>query len=104
MSNTTNPLKALMVTGYLEGASFLALLFIAMPLKYYWSNSEPVKYVGMAHGVLFMLYLYVLMSTASKVKLPLWAMPLGTLAAILPFGPFLFDWLLKRSFQSNQPA
>jgi len=104
MSNTTNPLKALMVTGYLEAASFLALLFIAMPLKYYWSISEPVKYVGMAHGVLFMLYLYVLMSTASKVKLPLWAMPLGTLAAILPFGPFLFDWLLKRSFRSNQLA
>ena len=104
MSTAPNPLKTLMVTGYLEGSSFLALLFIAMPMKYYWSIAEPGKYIGMAHGVLFMLYLYVLMSTASKVKLPLWAMPLGTLAAILPFGPFLFDWLLKRSVQPNQPA
>lgn len=104
MTQNTNPLKTLMITGYLEGTSFLLLLFIAMPMKYYLSISEPVKYVGMAHGVLFMMYLYVLMSTASKVKLPLWAMPLGTLAAILPFGPFLFDWMLKKQVSVEKTA
>lgn len=104
MSEKTDPLKVLMTVGYLEGASFLILLFIAMPMKYYLSISEPVQYVGMAHGILFMVYLYVLMSTAAKIKLPLWAMPAGTLAAILPFGPFVFDWALKKQFQEEKTA
>lgn len=90
-------LKPLTWTGYLEGISFLLLLGVAMPLKYLMGIYEPVKYIGMAHGVLFMLYVYVLISTASKVKLPLWAMPSGVVASLLPFGPFVFDRVLKRS-------
>ena len=90
-------IKPLTWIGYLEGTSFLLLLFIAMPLKYQMGIVEPVKYLGMAHGVLFMLYVYMLMSTAAKIKLPLWAMPSGVLASLLPFGPFVFDRVLKRS-------
>lgn len=90
-------IKPLTWVGYLEGTSFLLLLFIAMPLKYQMGIVGPVKYLGMAHGVLFMLYVYMLMSTAAKIKLPLWAMPSGVLASLLPFGPFVFDKLLKRS-------
>ena len=95
----TTKLKALTVVGYLEGASFLLLLGVAMPLRHYFDLSSPVKYIGMAHGVLFMAFLLVLLSTASKVKMPLWGMPLGVVSAILPFGPFAFDWLLKKSLR-----
>jgi len=90
-------LKSLTWTGYFEGVSFLLLLGVAMPLKYQMGIVEPVKYIGMAHGILFMAYVFVLMSTASKVKLPLWAMPSGVVASLLPFGPFVFDRVLKRS-------
>jgi integral membrane protein len=93
-------IKPLTWVGYFEGMSFLLLLGIAMPLKYQMGIVEPVKYLGMAHGVLFMLYVYMLMSTAAKIKLPLWAMPSGVLASLLPFGPFVFDRLLKRSLNS----
>lgn len=93
-------IKPLTWVGYLEGTSFLLLLFIAMPLKYQMGIVEPVKYIGMAHGVLFMAYVFVLMSTASKVKFPLWAMPSGVLASLLPFGPFVFDRVLKKSLAS----
>lgn len=92
--------KSLSWVGYLEGVSFLLLLGIAMPIKYQLGIVEPVKYIGMAHGVLFMAYVFVLMSTASKVKLPLWAMPIGVLASLLPFGPFVFDRVLKRSLNT----
>lgn len=93
-------LKSLTLVGYLEGVSFLLLLCIAMPLKYQMGMYEPVKYIGMAHGLLFMAYVFVLMSTASKMKLPLWAMPSGVIASLLPFGPFVFDRVLKRSLSS----
>lgn len=95
----TASLKTLTTIGYLEGSSFLLLLAVAMPLKYMMGIPEGVKYVGMAHGFLFIGYIVILMGTANKVKMPLWAMPAGVVASILPMGPFVFDYLLKKSFK-----
>ena len=53
-------IKSLRIVGFLEGISFLLLLFIAMPLKYIWDNPILVKYVGMGHGVLFIVFLAIL--------------------------------------------
>lgn len=39
-----------------EGTTFLTLLFIAMPMKYFIGMPEVVRVVGSIHGVLFMLY------------------------------------------------
>ncbi len=83
--------------GYLEGSSFLLLLCIAMPLKYMLDIPQAVTYVGMAHGVLFIAYILVLMTAATKIKMPRWALPAGVLGSFLPFGPFIFDHLLKKS-------
>ncbi|OLF37445.1 MULTISPECIES: DUF3817 domain-containing protein [unclassified Psychrobacter] len=92
-------LKTLTVMGYLEGTSFLLLLGIAMPLKYMLGIPEAVKYIGMAHGVLFIGYILTLVYAASKIKMPLWALPAGVLGSFLPFGPFIFDHLLKKSLR-----
>ncbi len=89
-------LKNLTIAGYLEGTSFLLLLGIAMPLKYMLGIPEAVKYVGMAHGALFIAYILMLLIATSKIKMPLWAMPAGVLGSFLPFGPFIFDHLLKK--------
>ena len=53
--------KTLRIVGFLEGWSFLLLLFIAMPMKYIWDNPLWVKYVGMGHGLLFILFIVVLL-------------------------------------------
>ncbi|WP_413786425.1 DUF3817 domain-containing protein [Psychrobacter immobilis] len=87
------------MAGYLEGTSFLLLLGIAMPLKYMLDIPEAVKYVGMAHGALFILYILMLLIATSKIKMPLWAMPAGVLGSFLPLGPFIFDNLLKKSLR-----
>ena len=87
--------------GYLEGTSFLLLLFIAMPLKYMMDIPEGVKYIGMAHGMLFITYIIILIGSAIKMKMPLWAIPAGVLGSLLPFGPFIFDHLLKKNLQEN---
>ena len=86
-------LKNLTIMGYLEGTSFLLLLGIAMPLKYMMGITEAVKYIGMAHGGLFIAYILMLLIATNKIKMPLWA---GVLGSFLPFGPFIFDHLLKK--------
>jgi len=89
-------LRNLTIMGYLEGTSFLLLLGIAMPLKYMLGFPEAVSYIGPVHGVLFVAYIMVLIITAGRIKLPLWALPAGVLGSFLPFGPFVFDHLLKK--------
>ena len=41
----------------MEAVSFIVLLCVAMPLKYIWDMPQLVQVVGMAHGVLFILYI-----------------------------------------------
>ena len=94
-------LKSLTIMGYLEGTSFLLLLVIAMPLKYMMGIPEAVKYIGMAHGVLFIAYILILLGAATKIKMPIWAMPAGVLGSFLPFGPFIFDHVLKKSLKKR---
>ena len=92
----TMNIQTLRVVGFLEGISFLLLLFIAMPMKYIFDNPMLVKYVGMGHGVLFILFLIVLLVVCEKQKWSLKMFILGLIASILPFGPFVFDTKIKK--------
>ena len=49
-------LNRLRTTGTWEAISYLALLGIAMPMKYAFDMPLAVRIVGMAHGLLWMLY------------------------------------------------
>ena len=91
----TMNIQTLRVVGLLEGLSFLLLLFIAMPMKYMFDNPVLVKYVGMGHGVLFILFLIVLFAVCEKQKWSITIFLMGLAASILPFGPFVFDRKLK---------
>jgi integral membrane protein len=77
------------------------LLGIAMPLKYMLGMPEAVSYVGPLHGILFVAYIIVLIITASKIKMPLWALPAGVLGSFLPLGPFIFDYVLKKRLRKR---
>lgn len=81
----------LRVVAFLEGLSFLLLLFIAMPLKYYGGYEHATRELGMAHGVLFVLYV-VLVFPAKMEKGWSWLTTLFVLAAsVFPFGTFIID-------------
>ncbi len=87
----TTPLGWLRSIGFLEGLSYLVLLGIAMPLKYYADKPEAVKHVGMAHGVLFILYIVLVGYNALRDK---WSLPKtgwSLLASLVPFGTFYAD-------------
>ncbi|TAD82831.1 MAG: DUF3817 domain-containing protein [Bacteroidetes bacterium] len=89
-------LNALRRVGTAEGISYLLLLFVAMPLKYLANIPQPVSVIGMAHGVLFVLYVAGLYYAWQAYKLPFKQAALGMVCSMLPFGPFVFDKTLVK--------
>ena len=77
--------------GYLEGSSFLILLGIAMPLKYLADFPMAVRIVGWVHGVFFIFYVMEAFSLAEVLQWKRKRLMLALIAAVLPFGPFVFD-------------
>src|SRR5688572_15896412 len=94
-----NVIGRLRLIGMIEGISFILLLGVAMPLKYMAGNPPPVKLLGWAHGVLFMLYLAALLHAAIDRRWSIGKILLGRLASLFPFGPFLLDPRLKKEEQ-----
>jgi len=85
--------------GKLEGASFLLLLGIAMPLKYVWGMPMAVKVMGWAHGILFIWLLSVLFVVKTEHDWPMGKAAKVVVAALLPFGPFVIDRGLRAEQQ-----
>lgn len=81
-----------------EGWSYLLLLFIAMPIKYFFHNEIPVKIIGWAHGVLFMVYMAMLLNIWIKLKWPFNKVFWAGIAAFIPFATFMFEKQLKREY------
>ncbi|MBL9217403.1 MAG: DUF3817 domain-containing protein [Opitutaceae bacterium] len=82
--------------GFWEGVSFLVLLLVAMPLKYLWHEPDAVRVVGMAHGILFLLYVWAAVQAALEHGWPWKKTVLVLLASVLPAGPFIVDAKLLR--------
>lgn len=89
------PIGRLRLVAILEAISFLILLGIAMPLKYWAGIENAVKVVGWAHGLLFLAFCAVLVIAMQTTRLPLWKAGMVFVAAFLPFGPFFVDHKLK---------
>ena len=79
----------------MEGISYLLLLFIAMPVKYILEEPLLVKVVGMGHGVLFILFMFLLLTTALEHKWKLPFISMAFIASLLPFGTFYLEKKLK---------
>ncbi len=90
------PLDRLRIIGLLEGASFLILLFIAMPLKYMAGLPQMVRVVGSAHGLLFVIFVLAVLDVAVRLRWPLTRVIAALAASVVPFGPFVLDAHLRR--------
>ena len=95
-------LRAFKILATLEGISALLLFFVAMPLKYIWHDDQYIRPMGMAHGVLFTIY--IVMATMLKFELnwPWKKYIIICLASIPPFGTFWMEWkYLKNTSEEN---
>jgi integral membrane protein len=79
------------IVAILEGISYLALFVISMPLKYLAGMGEPNKFIGYAHGGLFLLYIVIAMMFAMERKWNSRKMIWLIVAALLPFGTFYLE-------------
>lgn len=86
-----HPVRFLRIMGLVEGVSFLALVFVAMPLKYMAGQPVAVTVVGWIHGLLFMIFGIALARVFFGERWPVLRTALVLVAALLPFGPFLID-------------
>ena len=81
---------------FLEGVSFVVLLVIAMPLKYFMDMPLAVKYVGWAHGALFVAYAYQLLYIGFSFKWKFSRILLYGVCSLLPFAPFWVEKQVKK--------
>lgn len=82
----------LRIVALLEGVTLLVLIFIAMPLKYFFSYPNVSKFIGAIHGGLFLLFVFNTLSIGIEQR---WKFTKTTwkvlIACIIPFGTFYID-------------
>lgn len=91
-------LKTFATVALVEGISYLVLLGVAMPLKYFFGMPLAVKIVGWAHGILFMAYMVLLLTCWIKYKLSFLRVVWFFTASLLPFLPFYVEKQLKKEY------
>lgn len=75
----------------LEGVSYILLLFIATPIKYFLNDPQYVKLLGMPHGLLFIAYISLAFLFKKEFYWKGKAFLVVLLASIIPFGTFYID-------------
>jgi len=79
------------VIAFLEGVSYILLLFVATPVKYFGDDPQYVKMLGMPHGILFMLYIILAFMLKQESKWFKDNFKSVLLASIIPFGTFRLE-------------
>ncbi|MFC3886006.1 DUF3817 domain-containing protein [Bacillus songklensis] len=92
----TSTIGLLRGIGIIEGISYLVLLFIAMPLKYFANLPIFVQIFGMAHGILFVLFVLMLLIVWFRHGWSLIRVLGAFMASLLPFGTFVLDARLRK--------
>ena len=79
------------VAAWVTGVGLLVLVFIAMPLKYFFGEPRPVALVGMLHGFLYMAYIVCTLILAERCRWrPLDAVAI-LLAGTIPIASFVAE-------------
>lgn len=78
-------------TSILEGISYLSLFAVTMPLKYMADLPMPNKYVGYAHGGLFIAYIALAVIFWFQKKWSIKRLFILLIASLLPFATFYVD-------------
>lgn len=80
----------------IEGWSFVVLLTVAMPLKYFAGQPLAVKIFGWAHGLLFVVVCLLLLRAQLLARWSLFRGAAIFVGALVPLGPFFLDRHLRR--------
>ena len=84
-------IKLFRLVAFLEGVSYILLLFIAVPIKYILDDPTYVKLLGMPHGILFVVYIIFSVIGKNKFKWSYIEFFIVSAASLIPFGTFYVD-------------
>jgi integral membrane protein len=87
----------------IEGISLLALLFFAMPMKYIYHQDIYVRYIGMAHGVLFIVYVFGAIYLKFEEEWGFKKTIVVLLGSVIPFGTFYVEKTYFKGRKNNNP-
>jgi integral membrane protein len=88
-------LGRLRIVAFIEGCSYLLLGF-TMILKYKFAMPQPNYVVGLVHGILFVLYIVLLIQVSILHRWNIFKMLMAFIASLIPFGTFYADKVLFR--------
>jgi integral membrane protein len=89
----------LRIVAFIEGCSYLLLGF-TMILKYKFSMPQPNYIVGLAHGILFVLYVVLLLQVSFLQKWSIVKMFWAFIASLIHLGTFYADKVLFRQLDN----
>ena len=87
--------KIFKVVSFLEGVSYILLLFVAVPIKYLQGNPEYVRLLGMPHGILFIAYIILAIMLKYEQNWSAKKFSIICILSLLPFGTFFVNKVLK---------
>ncbi|RZV18634.1 DUF3817 domain-containing protein [Aliarcobacter butzleri] len=86
------------IISYIEGLSYLFLVFLAMPLKYLENNIFLMKILGMGHGILFILFCFSIFLFKKKYEISKEVFKDYFIYSLSPFGYLLIENNIKEKF------
>ena len=100
--STATALRNYRVAAWVTGIGLLVLVFIAMPLKYFFDEPRPVALVGMLHGFLYMAYIVCTLILAERCRWrPLDAVVI-LLAGTIPIASFVAERQVTRRVREGR--
>ncbi len=92
--------RAYRVMAYLTGVVLVVLCFVGIPLQVFAHNLVIVKYVGTAHGILYIIYVVVAFAMSRMVRIPLasWRTVIVLAAGTIPVLTFVVERWVTRTY------
>ncbi len=82
---------------YATGIMLLVLVFVAMPLKYLADEPGLVDLIGPVHGLLYFVYVVIVLDLAFRRRWSIWRALLVMLAGTVPFASFVAERRVTRA-------
>jgi integral membrane protein len=92
------------ILAWIVGVGLLALVLVAMPLKYLGHNETPVAIIGPVHGFLYMVYLVFAFDLSRRAHWSFGRMLAILLAGTIPFVSFWAERKVTRDWLAHTPS
>ncbi len=89
-------LKLLRYVSWAEGVSFLVLMYASIYQKRILGDEDAIAVPGMIHGVLFVIFCFLLLHVSIDRGWPLKKAAFAFVCSLLPFAPFYLERKLKQ--------